>query len=293
MTLTTTRELVDSAASHGTAVPAFNVISLEHAEGVVDGIESAGSSALLQISENTALFHGGRFAPLVAACAQIASHSTAAIAIHLDHFRSIDLLEEAIATASSLGATSIMVDAAHLDYGDNISRTTSLTRDAHAAGLWVEAELGEIGGKDGIVLDAHAPGARTDPDDAAAFVAATGVDALAVAVGSSHAMSSRTAQLDIDLLSRLCGRVSVPLVLHGSSGVPDDMIRSAVDAGIRKVNVGTALNLSFTAAVRGAMRAEPSAHDPRTYLSAGRAAVSETVAHFCRSIDSVRAVSGR
>ncbi|KQU52343.1 fructose-bisphosphate aldolase [Rhodococcus sp. Leaf278] len=293
MTLTTTSELVASAASDGRAVPAFNVISLEQVEGVVEGIERAGSSALLQISENTALFHGGRFAPLVAACAQIASHSTAPIALHLDHFRDVDLIEEAIATAVELGATSIMVDAAHLDYGDNIFRTASLTRDAHAAGLWVEAELGEIGGKDGTVLDAHAPGARTDPDEAAAFVAATGVDALAVAVGSSHAMTSRTAQLDIDLLSRLAGRVSVPLVLHGSSGVPDDQIRMAVDAGIRKVNIGTALNVSFSAAVQGAMRAEPSALDPRTYLAAGRAAVSDTVAHLCRSVSPVRAGGAR
>ena len=281
MTATTTGDLVSSATVAGTAVLAFNVITIEHAEGIAEGVERAGSSAVLQISENTALFHGGRVAPLLAACAQIAAQSTAPLAIHLDHFQDVDLLDEAIATAAGLGATSIMVDAAHLSYDDNVARTASLTRDAHAAGLWVEAELGEIGGKDGTTLDAHAPGARTDPDEAAAFVAATGVDALAVAVGSSHAMTTRDARLDIDLIAALATRVTVPLVLHGSSGVPDDQIRLAVDAGIRKLNVGTALNVAFTAAVRDALQVNTSATDPRRYLAAGRASIGDAVARLC------------
>ncbi|WP_199255817.1 class II fructose-bisphosphate aldolase [Mycolicibacterium mengxianglii] len=280
MTVAATPDLVAAATAAGTAVLAFNVVSIEHAEGIAAGVERADSAALLQISENTIVFHGGRIAPLLAACAQIATESTAPLGIHLDHLQDMTLLSEAINTAAALGAGSIMIDAAHLPYLANIERTRTLAGAAHAAGLWVEAELGEIGGKGG----AHALGARTDPEEAAAFVAATGVDALAVAVGSSHAMTTREAQLDHDLISRLAGSVQVPLVLHGSSGVPDGDLRSAVEAGIRKVNVGTALNIAFTGAVRDALSASPSAPDPRPYLKAGREAVSDTVAALCRVV---------
>ncbi len=139
--------------------------------------------------------------------------------------------------------------------------------------MWVEAELGEIGGKDG----AHAPGVRTDPDEAAAFVAATGVDALAVAVGSSHAMTTRDARLDDDLIARIAAAVAVPLVLHGSSGVPDDGLASAVRHGMVKVNVATHLNAVMTRAVRAALAADDTVVDPRRWLGPGRDAVADEV----------------
>jgi fructose-bisphosphate aldolase class II len=147
---------------------------------------------------------------------------------------------------------------------------------SHLAGLWVEAELGEVGGKAG----AHAPGARTDPDEAALFVAETAVDALAVAVGSRHAMTSRGAVLDLDLLARLHAAVPVPLVLHGSSGVPEDALAAAVARGIVKVNVGTALNVAFTAAARDALAEEPDLTDPRRWLAPARDAVAAEVARI-------------
>jgi fructose-bisphosphate aldolase class II len=180
-----------------------------------------------------------------------------------------------------------MVDAAHLPYRDNVDRTRRFTERAHAAGLWVEAELGEIGGKDGQHEDAHAPGARTDPDEAAAFAAETAVDGLAVAVGSSHAMTTRDAGLDIELIQKLTKAVAIPLVLHGSSGVPDDQLRLAVHAGIRKVNVGTALNVAYTGAVRETIA--PTVTDPRAFLAAGRQAVSDTVARLCLTLAGERA----
>ena len=151
---------------------------------------------------------------------------------------------------------------------------------AHARDLWVEAELGEVGGKPG----AHATGARTDPEQAAAFVEATGVDALAVAVGSTHRMTTRTAALDHDLFSMLAKAVPVPLVLHGSSGVPDGELRRAIAAGIAKVNIGTALNVAFTGAIRHHLAAEPDAVDPRTYLADARAAVASTAAHLLTAV---------
>ena len=147
----------------------------------------------------------------------------------------------------------------------------------HANGLFVEAELGKVGGKDG----AHAPGVRTDPQEAAAYVEATGVDALAVAVGSSHAMVERTAALDLDLITAIAAAVPVPLVLHGSSGVADDNLQAAVQAGIVKVNIGTILNVAFTGAVRGVLDQDVKVVDPRKYIAPGRteiAAVAQRLA---------------
>src|SRR5205807_803636 len=140
---------------------------------------------------------------------------------------------------------------------------------------------GAVGGKAG---DAPTPGVRTDPEEAAAYTAATGEDALAVAVGSSHAMTERTAALDHALIARLRDAVPVPLVLHGSSGVPDEEIRQAIAAGMVKINIGTALNTAFTAEVRAFLDAHPSAVDPRKYLAPARDAMAATVARFLRVV---------
>jgi fructose-bisphosphate aldolase class II len=139
--------------------------------------------------------------------------------------------------------------------------------------VWVEAEIGEIGGKDGV----HDAGARTPPGDAARYAAATGVDALAVAVGSSHAMLTRDAVLDEDLIAAIHLAVPVPLVLHGSSGVPDAGLAAAVAAGMTKINVATQLNKAYTGAVRACLAAEPALVDPRRYGAAARDAVAAEV----------------
>ncbi|MDH6195366.1 fructose-bisphosphate aldolase class II [Mycobacterium frederiksbergense] len=284
MPLTDTADLVASAASTGTAVLAFNVITIEHAEGIAEGAERAGLAALLQVSENTIRFHGGRLAPLVSACAQIATHSTTPLAVHLDHLQDAALTAEAIMTAADLGVSSLMVDAAHLPYLENVDRTRSFTAEAHAAGLWMEAELGEIGGKGGATTNAHVSGARTDPQEAAAFVAATGVDGLAVAIGSSHAMTTREAELDFDLITALAADLPIPLVLHGSSGVSDAQLGRAVQAGIRKINIGTALNAGYTSAIRASLAANPAVTDPRGYLAAARQAIGDLVVELGTAI---------
>ncbi|PZQ90425.1 MAG: fructose-bisphosphate aldolase [Leifsonia xyli] len=278
MTLAPTAQLVADAVAAHRAVAAFNVITLEHAEAIAEGAARAGTGAILQLSENAIRFHGGDPRPILAGCRAVADAAEVPLALHLDHIEDAALIALAITNAESWGLGSIMVDASRLDYAANIAATADAVRRAHDAGLWVEAELGEIGGKDG----AHAPGVRTDPDEAAAFVAATGVDGLAVAVGSSHAMRERTAGVDAELVARIAARVGAPLVLHGSSGVADETIRAAVAAGIRKVNVGTALNLAGTAAVRAELAAHPDAVDPRPYLRTGRAAMADTVEHFAR-----------
>jgi fructose-bisphosphate aldolase class II len=262
--LALTGEIVTSAASRRHGVGAFNVIQLEHAEALVAGAEEADAPVVLQVSENCVRYHGS-LEPLALATLAVARRATVPVAVHLDHAESVELVEEAVA----LGLGSVMFDASTLAYDDNVRRTRDVARYCHDHSVWVEAELGEIGGKDG----AHAPGVRTDPAEAARFVAATGVDALAVAVGSSHAMLERTATLDLDLIARLHDAVPAPLVLHGSSGVPDDDLAAVVAAGMTKVNVATQLNKVFTRAVRDYLAAAPDVVDTRKYLGAGRQAV--------------------
>jgi fructose-bisphosphate aldolase class II len=277
VTLSHARDLLDAVIASGVAVPAFNVISLEHAEGIVAGADRAGVGVLLQLSENAVRYHGGRIEPLAAACRELAVGAAVPVGIHLDHFEDAELVSHAIEIAFEYGIGSIMFDASKSEYDQNLSATRAVVLSAHDRGLWVEAELGEIGGKDG----AHAFGVRTNPADARAFVERTGVDGLAVAVGSSHAMTGRTAVLDDALIRELDAVVGVPLVLHGSSGVPDAGIRSAVAAGIRKVNVGTALNVAWTTGVRAALVDNPETVDPRKYFSGARDAVATLVAELC------------
>ncbi|MEU2288934.1 class II fructose-bisphosphate aldolase [Streptomyces sp. NPDC013178] len=274
MPLTTTGELITRARAARTAVAAFNVITLEHVEAVVTGAESAGAPVVLQVSENAVRFRLGRPVPLARAALAAAEQAAVPVALHLDHVQSDALLRR----AADAGFSSVMYDASRLPYDENLAATRAAVDRAHAQKLWIEAELGEIGGKDGRPpRDAHAPGARTDPAEARAFVTHSGVDALAVAVGSAHAMTTRTATLDHDLLERLATTLDVPLVLHGSSGVPDGELRAAVAGGIAKVNIGTALNQAMTGAIREYLGAHPDAVDARTYLRAGREAMARTV----------------
>jgi fructose-bisphosphate aldolase class II len=261
------------AAAEPGGLGAFNVIALEHAEAIAGAAEAVGRPAVLQISENTVLYHGG-VRPLARACLQIAQDSTAALAVHLDHATSHELIRAAV----QAGVRSVMYDGSRLDYDENVRSTADIASWCRERGVFAEAELGEVGGKDG----AHAPGVRTDPDEAVAFVAATGVDALAVAVGSSHAMHTRDAVLDDDLIARLAAKVPVPLVLHGSSGVDDAGLRSAVRAGMRKINIATRLNIVLAQSVRADLTADQELSDPRRYLGPGRRAVQREIEHLLR-----------
>ncbi|MGX1483641.1 fructose-bisphosphate aldolase class II [Streptomyces griseus] len=271
MPLISTGEITHGARTGATGVGAFNVVQIEHAQAIAGGAEAAGLPVILQISENTARYHGG-LEPIGLASLAVAQAAGVPVAVHLDHAESADLVREAV----RLGFTSVMFDASALPYADNVAATREITAYCHRHGVWVEAELGEIGGKDG----AHAPGVRTDPDEAEAFVEATAVDALAVAVGSSHAMLTRDAVLDLALISRLRDVVGVPLVLHGSSGVGDSGLAAAVRAGMTKVNISTHLNKLFTRTVRTYLDTHTEAADPRRYLGPARDAVAAEVARL-------------
>lgn len=273
MTLVSAADLIQDATAKRTGIGAFNVIHLETAEALAQASERAGLPVILQISQNCAAYHGG-LEPIALATLAVARRASTPIAVHLDHAERVDLVDEAIA----LGFGSVMFDGGALPYDENVALTAAVVERAHAAGVYVEGELGEVGGKDG----AHAPGVRTDSDEARAFVAATGVDALAVAVGSSHAMLDRSASLDLELIARLKAALDVPLVLHGSSGVADQTIADAVRAGMTKINVSTHLNGFFTRAVREKLDADERLVDSRKYVAPGREAVAEEAARMLR-----------
>jgi fructose-bisphosphate aldolase class II len=249
----------------------MNVIQLEHAEAIVAGAEEAGRPVVLQISENTAAYHGA-LGPLALASLRIAEDSSVPVVVHLDHATDVALVKAAV----ELGVPSVMFDASTLPHAENLRLTAEVVSWCHARGVAVEAELGEVGGKNGV----HAAGARTDPAEAAVYVAETGIDSLAVAVGSSHAMLNRDARLDEDLIAAIGRRVQVPLVLHGSSGVPDAGLAGAIRAGMTKINIATHLNASLTRAVRTVLDADARLVDPRRYLGAGRDAVATEVARL-------------
>ena len=272
MTLASMAEAFDRVRPAG-AIGAFNAIQLEHAEAIVAGAEAAGRPVVLQISENTVRYHRG-LGPIALACRRLADDAATDVVVHLDHATSAELVREAVA----LGIRSVMYDASALPHADNVAATEAVAAWCHDRGVWVEAELGEVGGKDG----AHAPGTRTDPIEAKAYAEATGVDALAVAVGSSHAMLTRDAVLDEELIARLAEAAGVPLVLHGSSGVPDDGLERAVAHGMAKINIATQLNKVMTAAVREALARDSSLVDPRKYVGPGRDAIAAEAERLLR-----------
>lgn len=278
MPLVATAEIVGPAVRGGLGTGAFNVIQIEHAQAIVAGAEAAGAPVILQISENAVRYHGA-LAAIGRATVEVARAARVPVAVHLDHATEPGLVREAL----GLGFGSVMFDASARDYDGNVAATAAVAADCHAAGVWVEAELGEVGGKDGV----HAPGARTDPGEAAAYVAATGVDALAVAVGTSHAMVVKEAVVDLELVAALRAAVPVPLVLHGSSGVPEADLTRAVAAGLTKVNIATHLNVAYTRAIRDHLTDHPEVVDPRRYVAAARDAVAREVT---RLLALVRAV---
>jgi fructose-bisphosphate aldolase class II len=273
VTLAATGELVRRAAAGGRGILAFNFVTVEHAEAIVAGAEAAGSAVILGLSQNAVAYHGGRARPVTAAALVLAEEAAVEVGLHLDHVEDMDLLRQ----APEAGFSSAMFDAGALPYEDNVAATRAAVDWAHGAGLWLEAELGYVGGKPGAPASAHAAGVRTDPAEASRYVARTGVDALAVAVGSAHAMTSRSAALDHGLIAWLREAVPVPLVLHGSSGLPDAELRRAVASGMVKLNLGTALGVAFTGAVRACLERDPAVVDPRRYLAPARDAMAETV----------------
>ncbi len=267
--LVTAKQLMLDAQKGGYAIGAFNVENMEMVQAVVSAAEELKSPVIIQTTPSTLKYASPEmFYANVAAAAKAAS---VPVVMHLDHGSSFQLAMQAFRA----GYTSIMIDGSHSAYEDNIAVTKAVVDACHPAGVPVEAELGKVGGKEDD-LDGG-DGGYTVPSEAADFVEKTGVDSLAVAIGTAHGVYKGTPKLDVDRLSEIRKVVSIPLVLHGTSGVPDEAVRECIRRGICKVNYATDLRIAFSAGLKEYLAKDPDAFDPKKYNAVGREKVKEYV----------------
>jgi tagatose 1,6-diphosphate aldolase GatY/KbaY len=245
--LTSTTELLRAAMAGGYAIGAFNVYNLEGVRAVISAAEAQRSPVMLQLHPG-ALQHGGQ--PLVALCLAAAQAATVPVTVHLDH----STAPAAIEAALQAGVTSVMADGSHLSYEDNLTFTRTMVTLAHARQAVVEAELGRLTGtEDGLTVPEY-EAKFTAPTQAADFVAQTGIDALAVCIGNVHGQYRSEPRLDFDRLATIQRTVSVPLVLHGASGLPETMVRQSIALGVRKFNVNTEVREAYVEALRNCLQ---------------------------------------
>ena len=263
------------AQREGYAVGAFNAENLEMAQAIIAAAEAEASPVIIQTTPGTLKYAGPKcFAGVVS---RLARDAKVPAALHLDHGNSYELAEE----CAREGYTSLMIDGSKLPFDGNVEITRRVV--AMACGLPVEAELGTVGGKeDGM----EAKPQYTDPAEAAEFVRLTGISSFAVAIGTAHGVYKGEPKLDLNRLSEVRAKVEIPLVLHGTSGVPEDQVRECIRRGICKVNYATDLRIAFTAAVRKALAEMPDAFDPKKYLAEGRRAVEARVRELIRLLGS-------
>ena len=276
MTLQNVLPWIRQAQRDGWAVGAFNANTLEQAQAIVLAAQEEAAPAIIQVSHRalTYIGNGNEIQGLkyIADIGKIAAESvTVPVALHLDHGTEREVLQ-----ALALGFTSVMFDGDGLSFEENISITKRLCEVAHSVGACMEAEVGEVPKPDGKAFDESAI-ALTQPDEAAQFAEATGIDTLAVALGSVHGLKTKRISLDLECLEAIRSRVSIPLVLHGSSGVSDNDIEQGIAMGLSKVNVATQLNQAFTGAIRDVLNRDDEVVDPRKYLGPARVAQSEIV----------------
>lgn len=274
MTLTSSVSWLKRAQAEGFAVGAFNANTMEQMQAIAMAAEAERAPVIIQISGNAAEYMGAgsRVAGLRLAAEMgrvIAELVTVPVALHLDHGRESEVLQ-----ALALGFTSVMFDGSDFPFEENIARAIALRDAAHSMGAAFEAELGEVprAGVPGME-----EGELTDPAQVAEFAERTRPDALAVAVGSVHALKHKEVSLDFALLDAIRAAVSLPLVLHGSSGVLDESICEGIRRGLCKVNVATQLSGAFTRSVRGYLGEHPDVVDLRKYFTPARLAMMEQV----------------
>jgi len=300
MPLVTTKEMFKKALEGKYAVGAFNINNMEILQGVVNAAKVKQSPVIIQVSTGALKYAGPKY---LKAMVDAAVEDTGIdIALHLDHGADFEACKAAI----ECGFTSVMIDGSHYDYEENIEKTKEVVEYAHARGVVVEAELGVLAGvEDNVKSDVHI---YTDPDQAVDFIKRTGVDSLAIAIGTSHGAYkfAGEAKLRFDILEDIESKIpNFPIVLHGASsvdpesvatcnkyggnitgakGIPEDMLRTAASMAVCKINMDTDLRLAMTAACRKVFAENPKEFDPRKYLGAGRSKIQELVE---RKIDEV------
>ena len=269
MPLVTSKEMLLDAQRGNYAVGAFNAENMEMVKAIIQAAEELKAPVMIQTTPSTVKY--GTLDTYAAIVAAEAKKASVPVCLHLDHGNSFDLAVQAI----KAGYTSVMIDGSHEDFEGNIAVSKKVADVAKAVGIPVEAELGKVGGKEDD-LEAEAE-TNTDPQQAKEFVERTGVDSLAVAIGTAHGFYVGTPVLDKERLSEIRQVVDIPLVLHGASGLSDEDVSDCVKRGICKVNFATELRAAYTAAGKKLMEEKPETIDPKALGKAGMAAVTELV----------------
>ena len=270
MELITTKNILKKAQEGHYAIGAFNVENMEMVMAVISAAEEMNAPVIMQTTPSTVKYAGLDY--FLANVKVAASSASVPVVMHLDHGSSFDLAAQALRA----GYTSIMIDGSHESFEENIALSKAVVDMCKPSGIAVEAELGKVGGKEDD-LDGGEGDAYTDPQEAREFVERTGVDSLAIALGTAHGMYKGEPKLDLERLSEIRDVVSVPLVLHGGSGIPDSKVQEAINRGICKVNYATELRIAFTHGVNEYLKANPNEIDPKKYNKAGLEEVKKFV----------------
>jgi tagatose 1,6-diphosphate aldolase GatY/KbaY len=266
--LVTSKKMLLEAQQNGYAVAAFNIENMEMAQAVVKGAEKLGAPVILQTTPSTIRYGGVNYYYAIGKTA--AESVSVPVAVHLDHGESFELAEQAL----KQGYTSIMIDGSQKVLEENIALTQKVVAICRAANIPVEAELGRVGGKED---DLTGEGGYTLPEEAVEFVKRCQPDSLAIGIGTAHGIYKVEPRLDVERLSAIRKLVSVPLVLHGASGLSDKAVQECVQRGICKVNFATELRIAFSDGVKKVLKETPDVFDPKKYLAAGRDAVEKLV----------------
>ncbi|MDY6400414.1 MAG: class II fructose-bisphosphate aldolase [Synergistales bacterium] len=257
--LVTSLELLEDAKKNHYAVGAFNVENMEMVIAVLNAAEETKSPVIMQTTPGTIKYAGADF--YFANIKAAAERASVPVVCHLDHGNNFEIAVSAFHT----GYTSIMIDGSKLSFEENISLTKSVVKVCHAGGVPVEAELGRVGGKEDGLDNTKTENPFTDPGEAAEFVERTGCDSLAVAVGTAHGVYKGVPQINFEVLSKIHELVNIPLVLHGTSGVPDEQVIECIKTGVCKVNYATDLRIAFTRGIKEYIKNNPDAFDPKKY----------------------------
>ncbi len=309
MTLVTTTEMFKKAYEGNYAIGAFNVNNMEIIQGIMTAAAEKRSPVILQVSKGAREYANPIYLRKLIEAA-VEEHPEVPVAMHLDHGGDFQICKDCI----DAGFSSVMIDGSHFSFEENIAITKKVVEYAHSKGVVVEAELGKLEGVEDNIKIAVGHGSYTDPDQAVEFVARTGVDSLAIAIGTSHGAFKFKGEptLDFNRLKEIADKLKgYPLVLHGASsvipglvekcnlyggdipgalGVPEEMISRAAGMGIVKINIDTDIRLAMTAAIRQSLNDNPSNFDPRTYLKSARQAVYDMVVHKLRVLGNIERI---
>lgn len=271
MPLVSMNEFLPKAKANKFAVGQFNMNNLEFAQAITQAASELKSPFIFGVSEGALKYMGMEYTVAIAEAA--AKSSGLPIALHLDHGSDFDIAMKCIRA----GFSSVMFDGSHHSFEENIRMTKEIVKAARAMGVSVEGELGTIGGTEDDISVDEADASLAKPEEAIRFYEETGVDALAIAVGTAHGMYAGEPNIRYDIIEAVTSKIPVPVVLHGGSGVPDDMIRRAIAAGVGKINVNTENQVAATAAIREVLGKDAKVYDPRKYLTPARNAMVEVV----------------